>query len=237
VTWFPACDFGLDVAGRAYQSSDLLLGSVPVIPFEVLTVFFAAAVALGLAPGPDNIFVLTQSALYGRLAGLVVTLGLCTGLIVHTVAVALGVAAIFQTSALAFTVLKFVGAGYLLYLAFQAFRAGKTDLGGQTAPALSGAALFRRGIVMNVTNPKVAIFFLAFLPQFADPARGSVPLQVVLFGGLFIVATILVFSGIALGGGVLGAFLRRSSQAQIWLNRIAGLVFVGLAVRLAIAER
>ena len=90
---------------------------------------------------------------------------------------------------------------------------------------------------MNVTNPKVAIFFLAFLPQFADPARGSVPLQILLFGGLFIVATILVFGGVALGGGLLGAFLRRSPGAQIWLNRVAGIVFVGLAVRLAIAER
>ncbi|MBO6895379.1 MAG: LysE family translocator [Roseibium sp.] len=208
-----------------------------MIPIDVLTVFFAAAIALGLAPGPDNIFVLTQSALYGRLAGLVVTLGLCTGLVVHSVAVALGVAAIFQTSEIAFTALKIIGAGYLLYLAFQAFRAGASDLPGNDGPALSLWSLYRRGIVMNVTNPKVAIFFLAFLPQFADPARGSVPVQILLFGGLFIVATILVFGGVALGGGLLGAFLRRSPGAQIWLNRVAGIVFVGLAVRLAIAER
>jgi threonine/homoserine/homoserine lactone efflux protein len=208
-----------------------------VIPFDVLTVFFVAAIALGLAPGPDNIFVLTQSALYGRLAGFVVTLGLCTGLIVHSVAVALGVAAIFQTSELAFTALKFVGAAYLLYLAYQAFRAGETVLPGTNGPALSMLALYRRGIVMNVTNPKVAIFFLAFLPQFADPARGAVPLQILLFGALFIVATVLVFGGVALGGGVLGSFLKRSPKAQIWLNRVAGLVFVGLALRLAVAER
>ncbi|CTQ54410.1 Homoserine/homoserine lactone efflux protein [Roseibium album] len=208
-----------------------------MIPFDVLTVFFVAAIALGLAPGPDNIFVLTQSALYGRLAGFVVTLGLCTGLIVHSVAVALGVAAIFQTSELAFTLLKFVGAAYLLYLAFQAFRAGETALPGKNGPALSMRALYRRGIVMNVTNPKVAIFFLAFLPQFADPARGAVPLQILMFGAFFILATILVFGGVALGGGVLGSFLKRSPKAQIWLNRLAGLVFVGLAVRLAVAER
>ncbi|MEM9631962.1 MAG: LysE family translocator [Pseudomonadota bacterium] len=208
-----------------------------MIPFEVLSVFFLAAIALGLAPGPDNIFVLTQSALYGRVAGLVVMLGLCTGLIVHTAAVALGVAAIFETSELAFTLLKVVGAGYLLYLAFQAFRAGSSDLPTGNGPSLTTFALYRRGIVMNVTNPKVAIFFLAFLPQFADPARGSVPLQILLFGVVFIIATILVFAAIALGGGVLGGFLRRSDRAQIWLNRLAGTVFVGLAVRLAIAER
>ncbi|MEP1931115.1 MAG: LysE family translocator [Roseibium sp.] len=208
-----------------------------MIPFDVLTVFLAAAIALGLAPGPDNIFVLTQSALYGRLAGLVVTLGLCTGLIVHSVAVALGVAAIFQTSELAFSVLKFVGAGYLLFLAFQAFRAGRSELVGTESPKLSLFSLYKRGIIMNVTNPKVAIFFLAFLPQFADPERGSVPLQILAFGGLFITVTIVVFGGVALGGGLLGAFLKQSPKAQIWLNRLAGVVFVGLAVRLAIAER
>lgn len=208
-----------------------------MIPIEVLSVFFLAAIALGLAPGPDNIFVLTQSALYGRLAGLVVTFGLCTGLIVHSVAVALGVAAIFQTSALAFTLLKFAGAGYLIYLSVQAFRAGSTTIGGGEAPALSLLALYRRGIIMNVTNPKVAIFFLAFLPQFADPARGSVPVQILLFGGLFIVATVLVFGAVALGGGLLGAFLKRSPRAQVWLNRLAGIVFVGLAARIVVAER
>ena len=208
-----------------------------MIPLEVLSVFLVAAIALGLAPGPDNIFVLTQSALYGRLAGLIVTLGLCTGLIVHTIAVALGVAAIFETSDLAFTALKLVGAAYLLYLAVQAFRAGSTHIPEGGGPALSGVALYRRGILMNVTNPKVAIFFLAFLPQFADPARGSVPLQILILGGLFILATVVVFGTVALGGGMLGAALRRSPRAQIWLNRLAGTVFVALAARLAVAER
>lgn len=218
------------------QSSACPKGENAMIPLDVLTVFLAAAVALGLAPGPDNIFVLTQSALYGRLAGLVVTLGLCTGLIVHSGAVALGVAAVFQTSELAFSVLKFVGAGYLLFLAYQAFRAGRSEIG-QESPKLSLLSLYKRGIIMNVTNPKVAIFFLAFLPQFADPERGSVPAQILVFGGLFILVTIVVFGGVALGGGLLGAFLKQSPKAQLWLNRLAGIVFVGLAVRLAIAER
>ncbi|MGV2975307.1 LysE family translocator [Roseibium alexandrii] len=208
-----------------------------MIPLDVLGVFFVAAIALGLAPGPDNIFVLTQSALYGRFAGLVVTLGLCTGLIFHSAAVALGVAAIFQTSALAFTLLKFAGAAYLVYLAVQAFRAGSSKINGNSAPEMSLPALYLRGIIMNVTNPKVAIFFLAFLPQFADPARGSVPFQILIFGGLFIVATILVFGAVALGAGSLGGYLKRSPSAQVWLNRLAGVVFVGLAVRLAISEQ
>jgi threonine/homoserine/homoserine lactone efflux protein len=99
-----------------------------MIPIETIAVFFAASVALAFAPGPDNIFVLTQSALHGRKAGLLVTIGLCTGLLAHTAAVSLGVAAIFQTSALAFNILKIVGAIYLLYLAWQAFRAGAANL-------------------------------------------------------------------------------------------------------------
>jgi len=208
-----------------------------MIPLDVLTVFFAASVALGLAPGPDNIFVLTQSALYGRLAGFIVTLGLATGLIFHTSAVALGVAAVFAASEAAFTALKLVGAGYLLYLAWQAFRAGASKLPENGAPEIGYGKLYVRGVIMNVTNPKVGIFFLAFLPQFADPARGSIALQMLMLGAVFIVATLLVFGSVAVFGGLISDLLKRSERAQIWMNRAAGLVFVGLAVRLATAER
>lgn len=208
-----------------------------MIPFESLATFFAASVLLALAPGPDNIFVLTQSALHGKLAGLLVTLGLCTGLIVHTAAVAFGVAVIFQASALAFTALKLCGAGYLLYLAWGAWRATATKISADSDVALSLGKLYRRGIIMNVTNPKVSIFFLAFLPQFADPTRGSLTLQMVLLGGIFILATILIFGAIALLAGTLGNWLTRSDKAQIIMNRVASLVFVGLALKLATTHR
>jgi threonine/homoserine/homoserine lactone efflux protein len=208
-----------------------------MIPIESLVTFFAASVLLALAPGPDNIFVLTQSALHGKLAGLLVTLGLCTGLIVHTTAVAFGVAVIFQASALAFTALKLCGAGYLLYLAWGAWRATATKINASSGVGLSRGKLYRRGIIMNVTNPKVSIFFLAFLPQFADPARGSLTLQMVLLGGIFILATILIFGAIALLAGTLGSWLTRSDKAQITMNRVASLVFVGLALKLATTQR
>ena len=208
-----------------------------MIPAETLALFFAASVALGVAPGPDNIFVLTQSALHGRLAGVLVTLGLCTGLIGHTAAVALGVAAVFQTSALAFTVLKLVGAAYLVYLALGAFRAGATELSTADAPTLVGRQLYVRGVIMNITNPKVAVFFLAFLPQFADPAAGSLTVQMLLFGLVFIVATLLVFGAVAWTAGFLGEWLRGSARAQVVMNRVAGTVFLALAVRLAVSER
>ena len=208
-----------------------------MLSLEAIITFFAAAVLLALAPGPDNLFVLTQSALYGRLEGFAVTLGLCTGLIVHSLAVAFGVAAVFEASAVAFTALKFLGAAYLLYLAWQAFRAKGTDLSLSANGRSDFGKLYRRGIIMNVTNPKVSMFFLAFLPQFADPARGSVTLQMLLLGGLFILATILVFGSIALLAGTIQQWFTQSDRVQVVLNRIAGLVFIGLAVKLAMAER
>jgi threonine/homoserine/homoserine lactone efflux protein len=200
-------------------------------PANILATFFAAALLLALAPGPDNLFVLTQSATGGKGAGLTVTLGLCTGLIGHTLAVVLGVAALVRASALAFTGLKLLGAGYLLYLAWQAFRAPAASLA-VTAASPGFARLYRRGIFMNLTNPKVSLFFLAFLPQFADPGRGPVAPQLLLLGGLFIIATLLVFGAIALLAGTLGERLNRSPGLQRLLNRLAATVFFGLALHL-----
>jgi threonine/homoserine/homoserine lactone efflux protein len=208
-----------------------------VIPLDTVTVFFAASIALGLAPGPDNIFVLTQSALHGRAAGLFVTIGLCTGLLMHTTAVSLGIAAVFATSVVAFTTLKLIGAAYLLYLAWKAFKTRASSIPQNEDSDVSFRHLYARGVIMNITNPKVAIFFLAFLPQFADPSRGSLTLQLFLLGALFIVATLLVFVSIAWFAGTLGDWLKKSPQAQIALNRIAGTIFVGLALRLVTTER
>lgn len=208
-----------------------------MLSIETCSAFFMASVLLAIAPGPDNVFVLTQSALHGRLSGLVVMSGLCTGLLVHTTAVAFGVAVIFQASALAFTLLKTVGAGYLLYLAWQILCASPEQVLMQDRPAKKPGELYRRGIIMNVTNPKVSVFFLAFLPQFADPARGAISLQMTALGGIFILATILVFGAVALVGGTLGDWLNRSPRAQRVMNLVAGTVFIGLALKLVTAEK
>ncbi|MBT8085816.1 MAG: LysE family translocator [Woeseia sp.] len=208
-----------------------------MIPAEVLGVFILASVLLALSPGPDNIFVLTQSALSGPRAGLVVTLGLCSGLIVHTTAVAMGVAVIFQSSAIAFSALKIAGAGYLAYLAWQAFRAGASTLKPADSPAIPLRRLYLRGIVMNVTNPKVSIFFLAFLPQFADPQRGSLVLQILALGAAFAASTILIFGTLAVFAGSIGQWLMQSARSQRVMNRIAGTVFLLLAAKLLITER
>lgn len=141
-------------------------------PVETLGAFFVASVVMGLAPGPDILFVLTQSALYGARAGFATTCGLITGLFVHITAVSLGVAALFQSSETAFNMLKFAGAAYLLYLAWLSFRSGTSKASLQKAQFPGYGTLYRRGVIMNITNPKVTLFFLAFLPQFADPRAG-----------------------------------------------------------------
>lgn len=207
-----------------------------MMPADTLAAFFVASLALGIAPGPDNLFVLTQATLHGARAGLIVTLGLCTGLLVHTAAVTLGLAALIQASGFAFAALKTAGAVYLLWLAWQAFRAGAASAA-QAPPALTAGQYYRRGIVMNVSNPKVTLFFLAFLPQFVDPARGALAPQFMLLGGVFIAATLLVFGAIALAAARLGKWLARTPGAQALLNRLAALIFVGLAARLALSAR
>ena len=196
---------------------------------DLCLAFFAAALLLGVAPGPDNIFVLTQSALFGWRAGLATTLGLATGLCFHTAAVAAGVAALIRASSWAFTFLKLMGAGYLVWLAWLSLRAGAARAAG-TGAFPGYPALYRRGIIMNITNPKVLLFFLAFLPQFCRPGVGPVWLQIVLFGLLFILATLIVFSAAACLGGRLANWLNDSPKAQIAMHRIAAVIFLGLAL-------
>ena len=213
---------------------------------ETLVAFFGVSVLLGLSPGPDNVFVLIQSAQRGWRLGLAVVLGLCLGIVVHTLAVALGLAAVFAASEVAFSVLKWCGAAYLVYLAIGAWRApvsvndsALADAAASKASA-SGAELLKmvgRGFVMNLTNPKVLIFFLAFLPQFASPALGPVATQIFVFGAVFILSTFLFFVSIAIFSGVFGNLLLRSEKAQWWLNKLTAIVFVGLALRLATSQR
>ena len=208
-----------------------------MLSFDTTLTFFAASVLLALSPGPDNVFVLLHSAVHGRKAGLLVVLGLCSGPLFHTAAVALGLAAVFAASAAAFTALKLLGAGYLLYLAWGAWNApvGIRDEAGHEA--MTPLQTYLRGVMMNITNPKVAIFFLAFLPQFADPAQGSMALQIVALGAVFMLAALLTFSAVAWFAAGFGQVFKCSHTAQRVLNRVASVVFVGLAVRLATARR
>jgi len=202
------------------------------MPADLLLIFFATAALLALTPGPDNVFVLTQSLAFGHRAGLLVTLGLCTGLIFHTTLVALGLAAIIAASENLLMLVKLLGIGYLLYLAYASWR----DSGGSTSNRprrrLTPLQLYRRGVIMNATNPKVALFFLAFLPQFIDVKYGAVGSQVMLVGGLFMLATVLVFGGIALLAGRYSERLNQSASRRLILHRTVSMVFVFLAANL-----
>ncbi|MBP9490303.1 MAG: LysE family translocator [Aliarcobacter sp.] len=209
-----------------------------MLSIEILIAFFSASLLLALIPGPDNIFVLTQSIFQGKKSGLIIMLGLCTGLIFHTLSVAFGVAVIFQTSEIAFTILKIIGAMYLLYLAWQIFNAPieKIDIKNKNI-TIDYKKLYYRGIIMNISNPKVSIFFLAFLPQFTNPSLGFAPLQMLLLGALFIFATILIFGLIALLSGSLSKIFNKSEKSQKILNKLASFVFLGLAVKLITSKQ
>jgi len=208
---------------------------------ETLFLFFGLCALLAISPGPDNIFVLLQTALNGYRTGFMIVLGLCTGLLFHTFIVTVGIAGLIAASDTAFTILKLLGAAYLLYMAWGALRAGPVKAVSQDPHAatktLSNAQFYRRGILMNITNPKVSLFFLAFLPQFTNAAAGQVKLQLVILSGIFILAAFLVFCSIVLFSGYFGQLLKRSDRAQKILNRFTALVFVGLAARLALSSK
>ena len=204
--------------------------------------FFIAAIVVAIAPGPDNLFVLAQSATHGTRAGLCVICGLCTGIVVQTCLLIAGVSAILAASPVAFFVLQCCGAAYLLYLAYKSFqvRAG-TVLDKSPEPAegsndegkLPGHKLYLRGIIMNLTNPKAVLFALSFIPPAVRMDRPLSPtLQMAILGAEFVVATFLVFGSVAFLAGTVKNFLLNSPKANRNLNWFSGCVFVLLAIAL-----
>jgi threonine/homoserine/homoserine lactone efflux protein len=201
-----------------------------------LFLFLTATVALNLAPGPDVLYVLANSARHGVRGGVFATLGISAGIVFHTCTAAFGVAAVLLAHRWAFDALRVVGALYLIWLGIGAWRTAETlELPGTTDARLS--RVFSRGLITNVLNPKVALFFMAFLPQFADPSRGNVTLQVLTFGALFIVSGTLVNLLYAWAGGALSATLRRDVRWQRRLNRISGGILLALGGRLLLSPR
>ena len=201
-----------------------------------LFLFLTATVALNLAPGPDVLYVLANSARHGVRGGVFATLGISAGIVFHTCIAAFGVAAVLSAHRWAFDALRVVGALYLIWLGIGAWRTAETlELPGTTDARLS--RVFSRGLITNVLNPKVALFFMAFLPQFADPSRGNVTLQVLTFGALFIVSGTLVNLLYAWAGGALSATLRRDVRWQRRLNRVSGGILLALGGRLLLSPR
>ena len=209
-----------------------------MIELTNLYMFIAASFLLCLAPGPDNIYVLTQGMTKSKKAAIVTTLGLASGLIIHTSAAAFGISVIFQTSEIAFNIVKFVGAAYLLYIAYQAFkyRNEPLDLSVQNS-SKELKKLYVKGFIMNILNPKVSIFFLAFLPQFVTTANGNVPMQMVTLGAVFMALTIVVFSSIGIAGNLLSSKLLEKPSIVKYMNVLTSFVLVSLGIKLALSQR
>lgn len=204
---------------------------------STILLFLGASMALTIAPGPDNIFVVTQGVAHGRKAAIVTAWGMCSGITVHTLAAAAGISALFYSSALAFQSVKFAGAAYLLYLAWQAVKAHGLLRLADPGCGPTGSALFRRGFIMNVLNPKVALFFLAFLPQFTTRDAGSIPLQMVLLGLLFMAQALVIFSIIGFFSGSVGDWIQKRPRAGQWFSWLSAAIFTALGIRLALAQR
>lgn len=208
-----------------------------MLDLEILSAFFITSILLALVPGPDNLFVLTQSMLQGKKAGFIVVLGLCTGLLFHTFMVVVGVSVLFQTSIIAFTFLKIIGALYLLYLAWQLFKSSNSKIETKKSHLIEYKKLYFKGIFMNITNPKVSLFFLAFLPQFTNINLGNISFQMLVLGILFILLTILVFGLIAFFSEKLAKNFNKSNNFQNILNKFTSFIFVVLAIKLLITKQ
>ena len=200
-----------------------------LVDVSSLGLFISTSLILAITPGPDNMFVLNQSVNYGLRAGLIITLGLCTGLLVHSSLVALGLATIIQQSPSLFISIQLLGVLYLLYLAKRIFFASPLNPTARVYTRKSEVKLYIRGLVMNVSNPKVTLFFLAFLPQFIDPTA-SVISQISLLGFIFILITLLVFGSVAFLADRLQLSLNQSSLWQHRINKLTALVFVAFSV-------
>lgn len=199
-----------------------------------LLAFTLAAVLITATPGPDNLMVLSMGMSRGRRQGIAFGLGCAVGCLSHTALAVLGVSAVIAASPVAFTVLKWIGGAYMVWLGVNAWRsAGKSSAvsGAGLAPS-STAELFFKGVFANAINPKVVLFFLSFLPQFVVPAQGSIALQLSLLGLVFTLQAALLFSLLGWFAGAIGAWLGRTPRAGVWLDRAAGTVLVGLGVRM-----
>lgn len=193
--------------------------------------FLPAAILLTLAPGPDIIFVATKSLAQGARAGISVAAGLCTGVFFHTALAAFGISIIFRRSPLAFDALKIAGTLYLLWLAFQAFRHRNDGIGtAEGAEERSRfAALYRTGVLMNVLNPKVALFFLALLPQFVPEDATTPWLNMLALGGIFSVQAFVIFSSVSLCAGKLFSALNTRPSVSRYLNILTAIVLLAIA--------
>jgi len=198
--------------------------------------FLTASVAITVAPGPDNMQVLARGISQGRAAGVVAALGFSSGVVFHTLLAAFCIAALLRSSPVAFEAAKLAGAVYLIWIGIKALR-GNDLTAAHTRPAQPLPSIYRQSVLGNMMSPKVSLFFIVFLPQFVDTHSTTAPvLQMLMFGGLFMAQACVVLSAFGLGSGMIGDWLRRRPRVGVWLDRLAGLTFIGLGLRIAFRD-
>lgn len=212
-----------------------------MLTIEQMLPFVLTAVLLTITPGPDNLMVLSVGASRGRRHGMVFGLGCAIGCLSHTVLAVLGVSAVLAASPVAFTLLKVVGGTYLIWLGIAALRSrgGARMPQGQPTDAGGGGSVWRyfaKGMFANAINPKVVLFFLSFLPQFVVPSQGGVPMQMAVLGVLFTVQAAVLFGLLGWFAGAVGQWLQRRPGAGLWLDRLTGLIFMGLGLRMVVSR-
>lgn len=204
---------------------------------ELVLAFAAAATVLALTPGPDMAYVAARTLAGGRATGVAAALGVLAGILVHTLLAAIGLSSLFQHSQLAFDLVKYCGAAYLVWLAIRMWREGGDAPASRPVVAARPWRVFIEGMLTNILNPKVALFFLALLPQFVSPAKGGVASQMIVLGLVMVAVGVVTLLGIVWMTAGAGSAIKASPRASRVLRRLAALLFVGLAIRLAVAER
>lgn len=200
--------------------------------------FFTAAVLLNLSPGPDIAYILGQTLRSGRRHGVAAMLGIWTGAVLHVVMAAVGLSAVLATSALAFSIVKWVGAAYLIWLGINMLLSKGDQFVSADNPGNKNlSAVYWQGVLVSALNPKVAIFFLAFLPQFIVEGAGPAEAQLLLHGSLIIAVAAVIEPPLVIAGAKLGAFLKRKPRVGVWMDRGLGALFVALGARLATSAR
>lgn len=202
-----------------------------------LLLFILAGLALNITPGPDMLYIVARSSTEGRGAGIISALGVGAGTLVHIAALTLGLAAVLRSVPLAYDTVRLAGAGYLIYLGIRALLHSPMSVP-VTIERASLWAIFRQGVLTNVLNPKVALFFLAFLPQFVDPSRGAPAVQMAVLGLIFDLNGTLVNIGVAVGAhSVASLFLGEQSRNARIMGRATGVLFIGLGARVALMRK
>lgn len=206
--------------------------------YNLILSFIFATVALSFSPGPDNIYVLMQSITNGRKYGLATVCGLISGCLLHTTLVAFGVSAIIKESDTLFFAIKALGALYLLYLAYKVYKSdAKVSLGSAAVPKKSLGQLYKQGVIMNVLNPKVSIFFLAFFPAYLYSDTISTVTQFYVLGLIFMATSFVVFALIAILAGYISDYLKQSKNIGLVLKWLQIVVFIGIAIFIFLSEK